>query len=239
VTAMPTADVRPHGGPTLARTYLDDHRDLAAVASSYLDASERSELAGKSQRAQAPWLLGRIAAKHAVRDHLAEYGWRAIEPRRIVVSNDLGGRPCVHVPGLRLSTAQLAISISHKATAAVALAGLLPARADSGLGVDLETVETRSGTFERMVLSDGERHLEPPEGDDRDTWLTRIWAVKEAVAKSTGRGLGGRPKDYVIETAAAAGFVCRGILVRTEILATSAGRYVIAWTDIEPKEQPW
>jgi phosphopantetheinyl transferase len=50
--------------------------------------------------------------------------------------------------------------------------------------------------FARLACTGAELRL--GDGHDPDEWVTRLWTVKEAVAKATGRGLRGRPKDIVV-----------------------------------------
>jgi phosphopantetheinyl transferase len=157
-----------------------------------------------------------------------------------VVENDRHGCPIVHVAGAREATGGLRVSIAHKPNVAVAAAATLtmpPPGADradtacSGIGVDIEAVEPRSGTFERTVLSTAERSLRPDTDEDRDTWLTRLWTVKEAAAKATGLGLRGRPKDFEIDGVAGPAFRCRRGWIMTEPLVTANARFVVAWTE--------
>src|SRR5437868_10118708 len=61
------------GGWCLARRRWDDAASRDLLMRQYLCAAERAEYEALPSFAQNAWLLGRIAAKDAVRDHL----WRA------------------------------------------------------------------------------------------------------------------------------------------------------------------
>jgi phosphopantetheine--protein transferase-like protein len=109
------------------------------------------------------------------------------------------------------------------------------------VGIDVERVEPRRPTFENLVLTAAEQRLAPPEGYDRDAWLTAVWAVKEAAAKATGRGLGGRPKDFEIVERRDGTAVVGDRLVAFERLPgtgtaspTAAQKeHIVAWTVID------
>ena len=110
---------------------------------------------------------------------------------------------------------------------AVALAAI---SAQRGVGIDVEAVEPRSRAFERTALTEAERALGVFD-DDRDGWLTRIWTAKEAAAKATGRGLRGRPGDFVIDAVDGERLRCEGGWIASESIATAAGRFIVAWTE--------
>jgi phosphopantetheine--protein transferase-like protein len=190
-------------------------------------------------RARIPWLLGRAAAKDAVRGHLASRDFAEIDPTRIIVQNDAHGRPNVHVRGARLSTRGVQVSIAHKPSIGVAVAArvrrlVTPKEerpAPTGVGIDVESVERRPPSFAATILSPAERSLLDADHDDRDTWLTRLWAVKEATAKATGLGLKGRPKDFEVDAVDDDRLRCCGRWIATAPLATSVGDFIVAWTD--------
>ncbi len=110
-------------------------------------------------RGRVPWLLGRVAAKDAVRRHLVARGFVEFDPTRIVVVNDDHGCPAVQVRGARLSARGVRVSIAHKPTVAVAVAATpaRPGRTGPGIGVDVEAVEPRSAAFERTAFTPAER----------------------------------------------------------------------------------
>jgi phosphopantetheinyl transferase (holo-ACP synthase) len=207
------------------------------IARRYLGPSEWPVFEALAPRRRLSWLLGRIAAKEAASRLMRDRG--EVDPKRIAIHNDEHGCPTVSVPGVAPLTRVPRVSIAHKPTVAVAAAATLPrsslwARTPaSGIGIDIEAVEARSATFERTVLSTAERSLASVDGEDRDTWLTRLWTVKEAAAKATGLGLRGRPRDFEIDRVAGDSFWCRRGWIRTEPVATAAGRFVMAWTSVE------
>jgi phosphopantetheinyl transferase len=155
----------------------------------YLGRDERRQYESRSVRGQRQFLLGRIAVKHAVRRWLGARDHGPIFPAEIVVANDAHGRPLVRGP----FTEDLRVSIAHAGGLGVALVDQ-----EVDVGIDVEKVEPRSPTFEQLALTGRERQLDAPAGYDRDTWLTCLWAVKEAAAKASGQGLRGRPKDYEV-----------------------------------------
>jgi hypothetical protein len=92
----------------------------------------------------------------------------------------------------------LTLSIAHRGECGVAIARRGPC------GIDVEeiaerprsTVEASCGADELALLD-----AKSADGDGRDTWFTRFWAAKEAVAKLRGTGLRGRPSDYRVTAA--------------------------------------
>jgi phosphopantetheine--protein transferase-like protein len=140
------------------------------------------------ERRRIEWLLGRIAAKDAVREHLREHhGWT---PTRADVEllPDEHGRPTVHGGWVtRLGRAPL-ISISHSQGVAAGIA----ASADTlaGLGIDIEPVGRMTKGAAALSFSEQERQLlDAFERAPQEDWLLRLWCAKEACAKATGRGL--------------------------------------------------
>jgi phosphopantetheinyl transferase (holo-ACP synthase) len=156
------------------------------VLATYLGAEERAELLDLRPPARPARVLGRIAAKDAVRRWLADRGTAVGAPRSVRILNDTRGRPRVVVEGRE----PVRISLAH--CRSVAVAAVAPVHA----GVDVEVVEARGTVFARLALTG--RELGLGEALDLDEWVTRAWTIKEALAKAAGTGLGGRPKDFVV-----------------------------------------
>jgi phosphopantetheinyl transferase len=165
-------------------------RDLAARQ--YLAPAERAVHASRNPRAANRWLLGRIAAKDALRSELWRRGAGPLFPAQVVVENDPSGRPFATGAGAE----NLAVSLAHSGPYAVALVG----PAGAAVGIDVELVD--DAPAETALLTPAERHLLdgliPAEHPQRAAWVTRFWTAKEAVAKAQGTGLGGRPARFVV-----------------------------------------
>jgi phosphopantetheinyl transferase len=222
-----------------AHVALSPSTDEQELVATYLDGSEKEWFAAMAGRGRIPWLLGRVAAKRAVHDHLTRRNFAEIDPTRIVVENDAAGCPHLRVRGARLATRGIKVSIAHKPTLGVAVvARLRPSlsvagtdRPPDGIGIDVESIDPRPASFECVVLSPPERRLVAAHHDDRDTWLTRVWTVKEAVAKATGRGLKGRPRDFEVDAIDDLRMRCGGRWVTTQPLEAGHGRFIVAWTE--------
>ncbi|MEU7319114.1 beta-ketoacyl synthase N-terminal-like domain-containing protein [Streptomyces griseoviridis] len=209
-------------------------RDL--IMRNMLGGAERERHAALPPTRRRRHLLGRIAAKDAVRRLLWAEGADEVYPAEIALHNDDSGRPVVTgVHGRDLGEG-LTVSLAHCAEAAVALARRGPC------GIDLEEVTARPAGTVDAACGPEERALlarTVAAGDESEAlWFTRFWAAKEAVAKERGTGLGGRPGDFRVTTA-------RQDLLRVEHagsawevrcgqVAAPAGlperMYVVAWT---------
>ncbi|WP_394814704.1 beta-ketoacyl synthase N-terminal-like domain-containing protein [Streptomyces millisiae] len=179
------------GGWTLVHERWPDLATRELLMRNVLGGAERAVYAALPPVRRRQWLLGRIAAKDALRRVLWAEGAGEIYPAEIAVRNDPTGRPVpVGVHGR--DVAGLTVSIAHRAEAGVAIAGRGPC------GIDIEeiterpraTVESACGPEERALLD------RVSDGSDSHAWFTRFWAAKEAVAKARGTGLRGRPADY-------------------------------------------
>jgi phosphopantetheinyl transferase len=126
-------------------------------------------------------------AKEAARHWLAGRGEEPLALRAIRIVSRPDGRPQVNVAG---RAAPVSVSLAHCGRVAAASV------ATAAAGVDVEAIEPRGSVFARLALTGDELRL--GRGHDRDEWVTRLWTVKEAVAKAAGTGLRGRPKDIVV-----------------------------------------
>ncbi|CAM5307858.1 type I polyketide synthase [Streptomyces avidinii] len=181
---------RPEGW-CLARRRWNDPASQELVMRRYLGAAERAAYERLAPRARAPWLLGRIAAKDALRQLLWDGGAGPVFPVEVPIGNDPAGRPLAESP----STRGFRLSISHKERIAVALAH--PARP---VGIDVERVTGDPDALIRIALAPAElrlaERLAAHGGTGLPAALTALWCAKEAAAKAAGGGLGGRPRDW-------------------------------------------
>ncbi|MFE3738957.1 beta-ketoacyl synthase N-terminal-like domain-containing protein [Streptomyces sp. NPDC059134] len=229
------SEARPGGWSVVHERWPDlATRDL--IMRNVLGGAERDRYAARPPTRRRRHLLGRIAAKDAVRGLLWAEGADDIYPAEIALHNDAVGRPvATGVHGRDLGPG-LTVSLAHSAEAAVALARRGPC------GIDLEEVTARPAATVAAACGPEERALlarTVAAGDeDEDLWFTRFWAAKEAVAKERGTGLGGRPQEYEV-TAARPGLLRvehagSAWEVRCDQVAAPAGlperNYVVAWT---------
>ncbi|WP_326595759.1 polyketide synthase [Streptomyces sp. NBC_01803] len=205
------------GGWYMMREQAPDLASRDLLMRTQLGHEEREEYARRPPRGRRQWLLGRIAAKDAVRNWLWERGEGAVFPAEIRIANDAAGRPyATGAHGRKLPA--LDLSLAHRGDVAVAL--VRPA-SGTGVGTDVGTgVGTASGTgvgidveeitadVERAVavaLGDEERALleavRAADGRSAAEWFTRFWAAKEAAAKAEGTGFRGRPRDFAVVAA--------------------------------------
>jgi phosphopantetheinyl transferase (holo-ACP synthase) len=213
------------GGWLLARERWPDPATRELIMRRYLTSAERAQYEAMNPRAQRQWLLGRVAVKDAVRHAL---GGGPLFPAELTVGNDPGGRPFVRGP----FPGTMPVSLAHSGPFGAAMTG--------HTGIDIERVEHRGASFEDIALSPAERELLTAIGGDRDEWLTRFWAAKEAAAKAAGTGLGA-PRRFTAEPAGDS--VADGLLHVTSASGSwlvhtradlaggrPADRYVAAWT---------
>jgi phosphopantetheinyl transferase (holo-ACP synthase) len=243
MAAGSSIDAQPTGPPEFAacrtRVLLGAPTDAHTLARTYLDENEENAFAAMDGSARIPWLLGQVAAKNAVRHHLVNRSFAEFDPKRITVDYDVKGRSSVRVQGARFSTRGVQVSIANKPTVGVAIAARVPPLSvkregvgpRTGIGIDVKSVESRPPSFEDTVLAAPERSLCDASPDDRDTWLTRMWAVKEAAAKASGLGPRCRTKDFAVDAVEQDRLRCLGRWIGTEPLHTSDGQFIVAWTE--------
>ncbi|MFI0710249.1 beta-ketoacyl synthase N-terminal-like domain-containing protein [Streptomyces inhibens] len=228
------------GGWCLARRRWSDPASQELVMRRYLGAAERAHYAQCPPRARAAWLLGRIAAKDAVRELLWESGAGPVFPAEVPLGNDGHGRPRLKGPladGIHLS-------LAHKDRIAVALA-----HRSGPVGIAVETVTDDPAALERLALSPSERCLADdllprgvPGNTDRSYWLTALWCAKEAAAKAAGGGLYGRPLEWAVTPAPGGALRVvspdgHGHLVHLDRVHELSARHVVAWTGPRPGER--
>ncbi|MGW7573932.1 beta-ketoacyl synthase N-terminal-like domain-containing protein [Streptomyces sp. NPDC054765] len=229
------------GGWCLARRRWSDPASQELVMRRYLGAAERARYERCAPRARAAWLLGRIAAKDAVRELLWEAGAGPLFPAEIPVGNDHHGRPRPEGPlagGIHLSLAHndhVAVALAHRA---------------GPVGIGIESVTDDPAALERIALTPAECRLAdglqareaPGGGTGRAYWLTALWCAKQAAAKAAGSGLGGRPLEWAVTPAPGGALQVvspdgRRRLVHLDSVHDLSARHVVAWTGPPPEER--
>jgi malonyl CoA-acyl carrier protein transacylase/phosphopantetheinyl transferase len=131
---------------------------------------------------RAEWLLGRVAAKDAVRVWAAANLGIDLDIREIGIAVDALGKPgvvCARIEGNVLH-----LSIAHSSARAVAVV------AASAVGIDFELA---SRTVPPEAFDEDERRLWNDDGA-----LLPLWCAREAAAKASGRALEGAWKKWRI-----------------------------------------
>jgi phosphopantetheine--protein transferase-like protein len=232
-----TLSIEQPGGWALVHEQWPDLATRELIMRNYLAGAERAAYESRPPRGRRQWLLGRIAAKDAVRHLLWAGGEPAMFPAELRVGNDDAGRPLV-TGAYGRELPPLTVSVAHRREVGVAIARRGPC------GIDVEEVAARSGSTVDAVLGAGEQALFASLPGDPERWFARFWTAKEAVAKLLGTGLRGAPRDFEVVAAApdeltvrVAGrnHLVRCADVESLPVATPPRRYVVAWTE-ETKE---
>ncbi|MBN1558355.1 MAG: polyketide synthase dehydratase domain-containing protein [Lentisphaerae bacterium] len=144
-------------------------------------------------------LLGRAAAKDAVRRFLAErYGVR-LAAADVEIAADARGKPYADGPWRDWIDGTLELSIAHSGGAAVAA---VADGAGGGIGIDLEQRDRRPGDgVANGAFTETERELLERCGGAGGEWLLRFWCAKEALGKALGTGLRGNPRGIIVTDA--------------------------------------
>lgn len=149
-----------------------------------------------SERRSMEWLMGRSAAKDAVRILLKKRHGIELCPADIEIEPDEYGRPLVNGEWTATMDYVPSVSIAHKRGIAVAVA--VDGREGADIGIDLEHMRLLKDGFVDMAFRADERKLiSEINADDNAEWILRLWCAKEAVAKAIGTGLGGKPQNIV------------------------------------------
>ncbi|MGH9669783.1 MAG: polyketide synthase dehydratase domain-containing protein, partial [Terriglobales bacterium] len=146
------------------------------------------EWARYRQQPRLDWLLGRIAAKDALRDWLRRHRGKTLHPLEIEIGNLPSGAPVLLSP----QEEGLALSVSHIEDAALAVAS-----GARGAGADLARVMERSSEFRELAFDPQERAALAECPGDPLAWLHRAWCAKEAAAKAYGVGFDALPQFRV------------------------------------------
>jgi phosphopantetheinyl transferase len=196
----------------------------------------------KAPERQWQWLLGRIAAKDAIRQWLArETGEEMLHPAAFTIENDQRGQPLVKkTSGLQTIPN---LSIAHCADRAVAIAHR------DAVGIDIERIAERDARFLETIATRRERErLANFLGTEPNGWMTRLWCAKEAVGKLWGTGVDAAPQAFEAIDVDGSGEITilhrqsgRNVLVNTR----EDDGFIVAYTwetladlDAQPRPQP-
>jgi len=146
------------------------------------------------------WLLGRAAAKDALRSHFHETAGRWFSATELLIRNDAAGRPVLSGAWRAELPGPAEVSISHTDGLVVAIAGA--AEGGARVGVDAEKIRTPSQDLLDAAFSAADlAHLPPPAraaDPERAEWIFRFWCAKEAVGKALGSGVSLDPRQFAI-----------------------------------------
>jgi acyl transferase domain-containing protein/phosphopantetheinyl transferase len=147
------------------------------------------------------WLMGRVAAKDAVREWaLAKHGVK-LAPADVMIATGQRGEPVVaRCDGLSASIPLPVISISHSRGWAVGVC----AAADAVLGVDyqhLDRVDAEDLIAGAFVADEAQAFFSTVAPTQRKRAAVALWCAKEAASKAAGTGLESRPQDWRVISA--------------------------------------
>jgi len=176
---------------SFSREFFESWQNVWRKTLAYLVLSRRERDVWMAMRAvdkrRHEWLLGRCAAKDAVRLLLERHLGVRIPPADIEIVPDPYGRPQVEGAWTKRLHVRPCISISHSHGTAVALAALDPGQL---IGIDLESLDQQREGFETIAFSPDERlWLAGMRKELRHEWALRLWCAKESVGKALGRGV--------------------------------------------------
>lgn len=137
---------------------------------------------------KAEWLLGRTAAKDAVRLFLQRNHGLRVGAADVEIVTDERGKPFATGHWMERITGGVAVNLAHSNGTAVAVAW---AASQGDAGIDLEFDRILTDALVADTFSAAERNLGSP---------VALWTLKEAAAKATGEGIRHKLRDLVIAT---------------------------------------
>jgi acyl transferase domain-containing protein/phosphopantetheinyl transferase len=174
----------------LSAEFLESSHNIWLKALAYLalNPAERTQweaLKGVSKRRH-EWLLGRCAAKDAVRELIAKATGEVLCEADIAISYDGHGKPEAHGAWEQRLNLHPQISLTHSHGVAAAIATL---KANQRVGIDIESAGRAAENFERIAFREEEQQmlagLAPGKHNE---WALRLWTAKEALSKALGQG---------------------------------------------------
>lgn len=150
-------------------------KDAGSLAGSMLSNGEKIAMGFFTPGKKAEWLLGRLAAKSAVKDLLKNDN---IGMKDISIKSTRKTPPRCRI---RSGKGKIFLSISHSGNAAVAAASKFP------IGIDMEFARHFSKNLRALVFNKSDS-LNAKK--DAEAYYTSMWCAKEAAAKALGLGTG-------------------------------------------------
>lgn len=136
----------------------------------------------KFEKRKVEWLIGRIAAKEAIRHLIKDRLQLSLGMLDIEIEQDDRRRPVVRLAYGGIP--DILVSISHSDGLGLALSSFAH---DGNPGIDAEVIEPRDLDFAARFLGKVElNYLECCPAQVKNTELTRLWSAKEAAYKSLG-----------------------------------------------------
>jgi phosphopantetheinyl transferase len=153
-----------------------------------LNPKERSQWEGMKGVAKRrhEWLLGRCAAKDAVRELIAAATGQVLCAADIEIGYDGHGKPEALGEWAARLNVHPHISITHTHGVAAAIASL---QSGSRVGIDIEEAGRAAENYEKIAFREEERKMLAALGPDHhNAWALRLWTAKEALSKALGQG---------------------------------------------------
>jgi malonyl CoA-acyl carrier protein transacylase/phosphopantetheinyl transferase len=165
-----------------------------ALAHMILNANERAFWYNLPERGprRTQWLLGRAAAKDAVRHWAAKERGVELAPTDIEILPNRMGKPCVSILALEETLPLPEVSITHSGPIAAAALSVPGTR----IGIDIQTFDpAKAISWQALAFSEEELQRIPVA---TPSVLMALWAAKEAASKAAETGLEGNPQNWKV-----------------------------------------
>lgn len=141
--------------------------------------------AGQSKKRRTDWLLGRIAAKDAVRMLVRNGIGGILGPHDVEIHNHPDRSPYAVIRDKSNSTPPVSISITHTNGKGIALASFVDASNAGNPGIDAETISARDSDFASSFMQPSElKYLAACPSTAQNAEITKIWTAKESMYKA-------------------------------------------------------
>ncbi len=138
---------------------------------------------GQSKKRKIDWLLGRIAAKDAVRMLIKNGIGRNLGPHDVEIHSHADRSPYAIIKDKAIPA--VAISITHTNGKGIALATFVDPNHPGNPGIDAETISPRDTDFASSFMQPSElKHLASYPSAALNAEITRIWTAKESMYKA-------------------------------------------------------